>query len=130
LGVESRFHRRVFPEIVVAPSLRHSSPHNANCKCTWRKDFRSAWRDGHGISRYFNHDRETTECVRILCGRLSLECQRPLLTGDSIGACDAVTWGCHNLPVSDESLGKHSSPRGFLLRAQELIAPNLLRQAP
>ena len=29
------------------PSLRQSCPHNANCKCTWRKDFRSAWRDGH-----------------------------------------------------------------------------------
>jgi hypothetical protein len=32
----------------VAPSLRQSCPHNANCKRTWRKDFRSAWRDGHG----------------------------------------------------------------------------------
>jgi bifunctional non-homologous end joining protein LigD len=34
----------------VVPSLRQSCQHNANCKCTWRKDSRSAWRDGHGIA--------------------------------------------------------------------------------
>src|SRR5262245_62924499 len=93
------------PEIVVAPSLRQSCPHNANCKCTWRKDFRSAWRDGHGhicvgtsarhasgksaLSRTTSIMIQTTAWMRILCARHSLECSGPLLTGDSIRACVA-----------------------------------------